>query len=697
MATAPTVTYIYDNDSSYGTSAPGALVRFNVGSNYQERYTFDSLSRVNSTIRTMDSRTYTTGYNSYNEASQLTQMTYPSTRQISFSYDSIGRLSALVNYLSNISYNIGGQVTGDRLGTGVTEVFGYDSQRMQMTSQKAGTTSPYTNRMNPTYSYNASAGQMGVGSTAGNAGQLMSISGTVNSSTESASYTYDNYGRLATSDQTSNSSSAQRRFAYDRWGNRTGTWDAVSGGTQIQSIALQQSGGAPTNRIASETVSGAGGYTRNYSYDSNGNVTDNGLHTFTYDSENRLVGTDIGTATYDYDYQNRRYKKSVGNNITHYIWEGGQVVAEHNGSTGVVQVDYIYNGSRLIAKAVGGTVSYLLGDRLNARMTLDASGTILGRQAHLPFGEDFAGSGTQQKQHFTNYERDNESSLDYATNRSYGFGTGRFLQADPYDASGKTMSPQSWNRYSYTQNDPVNLSDPAGLQIAAPGYDPNACWIIIVGTTPIATLGNCDSSGEIGATPGIGGGTPGGSNPETGPSLPPINIPQPGPGKKKCNINAKVNRGESIPVDVPLTYPDGSITIGPTDLTIFKDNIVKGWFYKVLIEASVSVSEDINNWEIAQYATVSTSHWRAYVDDNLQNIDDDTLSNEFDTPKARYIYIHPPDKWVFWLDTPGPMLDVYTDTGHHIRTVNIDAKYDITSILRRKKGKESCSIIGTWR
>jgi hypothetical protein len=50
---------------------------------------------------------------------------------------------------------------------------------------------------------------------------------------------------------------AQRRFAYDRWGNRTGEWDATSGGNQLQDIVLQQSGGIPTNRI--QTVSGPGG------------------------------------------------------------------------------------------------------------------------------------------------------------------------------------------------------------------------------------------------------------------------------------------------------------------------------------------------------------------------------------------------------------------------------------------------------
>src|SRR4030095_679621 len=205
---------------------------------------------------TPSTRTYTTSY-SLNEASQLSQLTYPSGLAVAVTHDTKGRLSGLqnsstqANYLSNISYNIAGQMTGDTLGSNVTEQFGYDGARMQMTSQKAGTSSPYTNRIDLTYSFNAAAGQMGSGSTAGNAGQLMTVSGNFASSTESAAYTYDNVGRLITSDQTSNSATALRRFAYDRWGNRTNVWDTTSGGNQLQSVTLEQSGSAPTNRIQS--------------------------------------------------------------------------------------------------------------------------------------------------------------------------------------------------------------------------------------------------------------------------------------------------------------------------------------------------------------------------------------------------------------------------------------------------------------
>jgi YD repeat-containing protein len=105
----------------------------------------------------------------------------------------------------------------------------------------------------------------------------MSISGTINGTTESAAFTYDLLGRLVTSDQTSNGSSAQRRFGYDRWGNRVTVWPSTSGGTPIQTVTLQQSGGVPTNQIASVSDEKS---TTNYSYDAAGNVTDDGVHSY---------------------------------------------------------------------------------------------------------------------------------------------------------------------------------------------------------------------------------------------------------------------------------------------------------------------------------------------------------------------------------------------------------------------------------
>jgi RHS repeat-associated protein len=356
---------------------------------------------------------------------------------------------------------VAGQVTGLTLGNGVAESYGYDSQRLQLTSQSA--TKSGNTLLSLTYNYQATAGQNGTGTTAGNSGQLMSVSGAINGTTESTAYTYDLQGRLTTSNQASNTVTAQRRFQYDRWGNRTGVWDAVSGGAQIQSTSLQQSGGAPTNRITGVSNPST---TLSYSYDATGNVTSDGVHSYTYDSENRLVSVDAGASgQYSYDHQNRRWKKAVGQATTHYVWQGSQVIAEHNGGTGAILVDYIYSGGRMIAKVEAGVTRYFLSDRLSVRLMMDASGNVIGRQGHLPYGEDFAESGTQQKQHLTSYEREAESGLDYAINRSYSNSVGRFNQADPYRASGYMTNPQSWNRYAYVHSNPINNTDRLGRDI----------------------------------------------------------------------------------------------------------------------------------------------------------------------------------------------------------------------------------------
>jgi RHS repeat-associated protein len=61
------------------------------------------------------------------------------------------------------------------------------------------------------------------------------------------------------------------------------------------------------------------------------------------------------------------------------------------------------------------------------------------------------------------YERDSETGLDYTGARYFASGQGRFTGVDPLAASARTASPQTWNRYSYTLNNPVRLTDPSEM------------------------------------------------------------------------------------------------------------------------------------------------------------------------------------------------------------------------------------------
>jgi RHS repeat-associated protein len=287
---------------------------------------------------------------------------------------------------------------------------------------------------------------MGSGSTPGNSSQLVNITGTINGQSRNQAFTYDNVGRLLTATGTTATETGlvawARRFDYDRYGNRTKVWDAVSGGNLLQNTMIRQANEMPTNRIAS--VNGTA-----FEYDASGNMTREGARTYTYDAENRLVSvSEPGGESYGYDAANRRVKKVVGGVVTHYVWEGYQVIAEYERGGG--------------ATAATGT-RYYHQDILSTRVITGGSGNVVGTTDHLPFGEEAGGSGEGEKHKFTTYERD-ATGLNYAVNRHYSSAQGRFAQVDPLRMDAASLdNPQSLNLYSYVENDPVNFIDPLGL------------------------------------------------------------------------------------------------------------------------------------------------------------------------------------------------------------------------------------------
>src|ERR1044072_1101903 len=77
----------------------------------------------------------------------------------------------------------------------------------------------------------------------------------------------------------------------------------------------------------------------------------------------------------------------------------------------------------------------------------------------------------------------------------------RFDQPDPYDGSYDLTNPQSFNRYSYTQNDPVTFVDPRGLDGELGG------WIGITLNPPsgsVTITGSFDDFFRHGGTSGDG-------------------------------------------------------------------------------------------------------------------------------------------------------------------------------------------------
>jgi RHS repeat-associated protein len=106
---------------------------------------------------------------------------------------------------------------------------------------------------------------------------------------------------------------------------------------------------------------------------------------------------------------------------------------------------------------------------VTSKRVTDGYGNVVSVVELDPWGGETNRSSNEafQPRKFTTYERDSIGS-DEAMHRRYNRWWSRFEQPDPYEGGYDMTDPQSFNRYSYVQNDPVNFVDPSGLNRVAP-------------------------------------------------------------------------------------------------------------------------------------------------------------------------------------------------------------------------------------
>jgi len=143
---------------------------------------------------------------------------------------------------------------------------------------------------------------------------------------------------------------------------------------------------------------------------------------------------------------------------------------------------------------------------------------------YFPYGVERPSATTNGTEKFATYFRDSETGLDYAQNRYHQVGMGRFMTTDPYDGSARANAPGSWNRYAYLIGDPVNNSDPNGLDTASEFCGNQA----IYANNPVGAMMMCSSAGSWGGPQG-GGDSPLPFN-DPNPSVFAYNLGQVGPG-----------------------------------------------------------------------------------------------------------------------------------------------------------------------
>lgn len=468
VAATANVSYVYDSAGNRTSMTDG------LGS---VSYAYDQLSLLTSETRNFTGvGSYTLTYGEYNRSGQLKSFTNPWSAHVGYSYDKTGRLlnvtgsgyPGVSTYASAFTYRAFGGLKGMNYGNGRSLSMTYDN-RLRMTRWNCDATLDYkyfydylnehTGRV--TYAQNMNDGRL------------------------DRSYEYDQVGRLSFAH-----SGAEARahafsgqwgtmdgpyslgFEYDVWGNMTrryGWGGEVQGGSAGQSSDIFYSYQSTNRRTG-------------FSYDVAGNLTNDLGQTFTYDATGQQATAAFSgySLQQSYDGDGRRVKKVENGSTTYYLRSsvlGGQIVAEITWASVSWQWNrgYVYGGTGLLAIQQAGVFWMHEDPVTKSKRVTNSAGTIVSTVELDPWGADagpaWSNNTSFQPKKFTSYDRDGNGS-DEAMFRRHNRWHSRFDQPDPYAGSYNMGDPQSFNRYSYVQNDPVNFVDPLGLDPQDPPPGP---------------------------------------------------------------------------------------------------------------------------------------------------------------------------------------------------------------------------------
>lgn len=477
----PQILYTYDQART-GFFNKGALTRIETADGGTNRpdtpatateFDYDSMGHVKHHRQFIGTQTYNFEY-VYNLAGQLISEKYPSGKIVSMNYDASGRFSGVSDqgrtYLSNLEYDLhGGAVTAMTFGNGIEQSFDYNDrlQVKQMSWAKNG---------NVIQRYDYTFGEMNAQSQLKNNGKLAQIDSYNGGSVSSPSkqftqkFDYDEIGRLKSETEIrgdNNQQSYKQIFDYDRFGNRyLKAADNPSNQNPLLPTPIEANNiDKSKNQLAANTST---------VYDDAGNMTIDGK---------------FRSLKYFYDANGRMYRTSSMDNINQsnsvYDASGQRVATQING----VWKFFVYDTfGKMIAEYGGlpstdeGGVKYIQQDIQGSTRTITSvSGAVKARMDYAAFGEEISSSVGQRtaqgysssdslRQKYALTERDEASGLDHTWFRKHENLAGRWTSPDPYNGSMNIGNPQSFNRYSYVENQPTIFIDPSGLALRYRDY-----------------------------------------------------------------------------------------------------------------------------------------------------------------------------------------------------------------------------------
>lgn len=479
------------------TKGIGKLCEATSTNGYYRRNTYDSLGRLGSQTTHIDVD-YVADW-AYDAAGRLSTKTYPATvaafptrLAVKYNFNANGILQSVANNATGAAFwtrnteNADGNVLSETYGNNavagnnpVIATRGYDPVMGRLTSLQAGLSASPSSVQNQSYHYDS----------LGRLDQRQDIAAGT-----SETFGYDSLNRLKTSNLTAPSLGTQTTStSFDAIGN-------ITSKTGVGTYTYPAAGAGKPHAVSSVSGTVNGVANPSYGYDLNGNMLTDGARTFTWTSFNmpntltkaaQTGSPGAGVSTFLYGPEHQRTKQTwvdSAKTLTTFYLSEPQFEKVSNTQSVTEFKHYVTVGNSIVAiqtrRSTGSEgVKYLIPDHLGSTSVVtDATGAIVDNQAFDPWGDRRVATGstagaadptnliqpTSTTRGYTGHEQLDQGNmgLTHMNGRVYDPTLGRFISADPNIQA--PFNTQSFSRFSYVMNGPLNATDPTGFEAETP-------------------------------------------------------------------------------------------------------------------------------------------------------------------------------------------------------------------------------------
>jgi RHS repeat-associated protein len=457
---SPDQTYTYDKNSKLTKLVAGSVVT---------DYVYNDAGLLEKETLSVDSNTFVLDY-VFNSNGHLSNLIYPSGANIAYAPNALGQAKTVGTYATYATYHPNGAIKTHQYGNGISHRTNQNSSGLPSSTydriyvEDGLTPEPpiFPGPVIPTFpSPLSTAYKVNTDNSTNQVEARVVLPGSYTYAIDQA-FTYDANNNLTFWDDKHNNSH-DFRAAYDGLDRLDVITDSYSGTGYFNYDSM---GNITNYKIGNKTLTYTynsnkqltkvnGFQAKDFTYDSKGNVTNNGENTFDYNTANQMVSSSDGT--YVYDGNNKRVKKVDGQGTSYSMYSNaGQLVYRKvNG----VHTDYYYLGKKLVAKKKGSTKTYIHTDFLGSPAAeSNTLATVTSRLHYQPFGDTI--EAAREDVGYTGHKFDKDLGLSYMQARYYDPVVGRFYSNDPVGFKGT----HNFNRYTYGNNNPYKYIDPDGRE-----------------------------------------------------------------------------------------------------------------------------------------------------------------------------------------------------------------------------------------